>query len=81
MKTLVVFSAQWCNPCKQLKEVLKTSDLNVDQIVTIDVDEWKEETKEHNVRSVPTCILKVDGVEVGRKTGVMNIVQLKDFLG
>lgn len=81
MKTLLVFSAEYCQPCKRFKEVLKTSDLNVDQIVTIDVDEWKEETKEHNVRSVPTCILKVDGVEVGRKTGVMNINQLKDFLG
>lgn len=80
MKTLYVFSAQWCNPCKQLKETLKSSDIPVDQIITIDVDDWKDVTKEHNVRSVPTSILKVDGVEVARKTGAMTPVQLKEFV-
>ena len=80
MKTLYVFSAEWCRPCSQLKEVLKTSDLPVDQIIKVDVDDWKDIAKEHNIRSIPTSILKEDGVEIRRKTGAMTLAQLKEFL-
>lgn len=80
MKTLYVYSAKWCRPCQNLKEVLKASDLNIDQMITVDVDDWPDIAKENNIRSVPTCILKLDGVEVARKTGAMTLYQLGEFL-
>lgn len=53
--------------------------LNVDQITTIDVDQWGELCREHNIRSVPTLLLLENNVEVKRKTGRQSRAQIQAF--
>lgn len=81
MKTLKIFTASWCQPCQQLKKVVKElsypEDLN---IVTVDIESWKDEVIEANIRSVPTTILLINGEEVARKTGMMSEEALRYFL-
>jgi thioredoxin 1 len=66
------YTAQWCQPCKQLAPVftqLQASFPNV-TFETIDVDNSPEETQENFVTSVPTVIFFKDGVAKQRFTGV-----------
>jgi thioredoxin-like negative regulator of GroEL len=80
MRKLLIFSASWCQPCKQMKDdLVHPLSLNVDQITTIDVDQWKELCIEHSVRSVPTLILIENDLEVRRKTGRQSRAQLQAF--
>lgn len=80
MKTLKIYSAEFCNPCKQLKAILPFTDLGDVNLLQIDVEAWKDEAKADNVRSIPTLILLEDGVEIKRKTGAMSKDQLLEFV-
>lgn len=79
MKQLKIYSATWCGPCQMLKKTLSTNDLGI-SVTTVDVDAWKEEAKDANVRAVPTIILLENGVEVKRTTGTKTLDQLKEFI-
>lgn len=79
MRTVKIFSAAWCQPCKQYKKNIENlkNDFN---IVTVDVDAWKDEAMEAGVRSVPTTILYENDVEIRRKSGVMTSDQFDWFV-
>ena len=65
------YTAQWCQPCKQLAPVftqLEASFPNV-SFETIDVDTSPEETQENFITSVPTVIFFKDGVAKQRFVG------------
>jgi thioredoxin-like negative regulator of GroEL len=57
--------------------VLSKTDLAGVNLVTVDVDAWKEEAIANNIRSVPTMVLYENNVELARKTGVMQSEQIK----
>lgn len=82
-KVLVKFSATWCTPCKSLANLMHNhaDEIKVDEIQHFDVDENIDVAKEFGIRSVPTLVLFEDGNEVRRKSGFMNIDQLKEFIG
>ena len=69
MKKLLYFSADWCQPCKQLGPMMEKIS---QQIPTqkINVDTNPELQARYGVRNVPTVILQVDNVEKGRKLGL-----------
>lgn len=69
MKRLLVFKSITCAPCKSLSDMMKVTNLNVDQITTIDSSCSRDMFIEYNVRSVPTSIILVDNEEVSRLTG------------
>lgn len=69
MKQLWIFKSQTCAPCKALSTMLKETNVNVDQITTIDTSSGREIFMEYNVRSVPTSIIIEDGKEVSRYVG------------
>lgn len=66
---LVVFSAGWCNPCKNLKAELKRQsekleELGLDRIVVVDIDIHRDLAKSYGVRVVPsTLIMKRSRIE------------------
>lgn len=77
-----MFSAQWCNPCKQAKPVfqqLKESTSDV-QFEIIDIDEQEQMAKDFNVTGVPTFMLIEDGEEVKRLVGAANVSKIKQTL-
>lgn len=80
---LTVYSMQNCQPCKQLKQVLKEVNLDGFTLEELDVHEvGREGLMKVQVKGAPTLILYDDqGNEVQRKTGVVTKKQLETFLG
>ncbi len=56
MIEVLKFSATWCGPGR----VLASNVAGVSGITNIDIDKDMELAKEHNVRSVPSMIFKVE---------------------
>jgi thioredoxin 1 len=78
MKNLVIYSASWCNPCKQLKKALLLSDLSI-PVQTIDIDEDPASAMEYAVRGVPTLLLIEDNLVIKRTSGVKSVKELQEF--
>jgi thioredoxin 1 len=60
--TLVDFYADWCGPCKQIAPILE--ELTDVRVLKVNVDEHKDVTTLHGVRSIPTVFLYKDGIVV-----------------
>ena len=81
--TLVLFSADWCGPCKMLKPTLAKIEESLSEsynFVKVDISEVEETTKKFNIKNIPTCVLTKSGEEIGRFTGVRSESQIKNFL-
>ena len=76
MIEVLKFSATWCGPCR----VLASNLTGVSGITNVDIDKDMGLAKEHNVRSVPLMIFKVDGKEVHRQVGVISKDQYESLL-
>ena len=82
MKKIVMFSASWCNPCKQVKPVfqqLKESRSDV-QFEIVDIDENRDMASDYNITGVPTFLLIEDNEEVKRLVGAANVTKIKEVL-
>jgi thioredoxin 1 len=69
---LLHFTADWCQPCKQMEPVIAmflSENLNVNY-EKIDVTDSLDQASEHKVQGIPTFIALIDGKEVARHTGV-----------
>jgi thioredoxin 1 len=80
-KVLLKASASWCQPCKNLQNVIDSTELNVDEIQLIDIDENPDFAYEYGIRGIPTLILYEDGSEVRRTSGSLTKEQLIQFIG
>jgi thioredoxin 1 len=82
MKSILYFTAEWCNPCKKTKPIVEQ--LNTEQIMAkffiIDVDSDIERTKDFEIRSVPTFIVMKDNKEIHRVTGAQTRQQLEELI-
>ena len=82
---LIIFSADWCLPCKvarknmrehvPLKRIVETYD-----VIQYDFDNNVVEKKKYNVNKVPTYIIEAEGIEVRRQIGFRGTQNLIDFL-
>lgn len=83
MKTILYFTADWCQPCKKIKPTVE--DLNREYFPgifqMIDVDIEKEMTKDFKILSVPTFVLFEDGKEINRVMGSQTKQSLLEFIG
>lgn len=71
VKQLIIFSATWCTPCKRLKADIEKylSDIDVDRIVFVDVDQEPELANSNGVNAYPTVMLVRDSSIITRITG------------
>lgn len=68
-RTLVIFSAEWCGPCRAMNPML---DMGLEQglrIFKIDGDAEVDYAVKNGVRAFPTLFVYENGEELKRKTG------------
>lgn len=77
---LLKFYADWCQPCKQLSELIRIEKLREpDESINIETDPAKG--MKYGVKGIP-CLIWVneEGAELGRIVGMPSKAVLQEFL-
>lgn len=80
---LVDFWAPWCGPCQSLGPVLEKLETEYAggfTLAKIDSDQQQQLAEMFGVRSIPTCVLMVNGQPVDGFTGAQTEGQVREFL-
>ena len=79
--SIVLFSADWCFPCKSVTPILEELERdNIFSLYKVDTDEEYELSKFFNIRSIPTLLfVPVKGEPVAH-TGSFPKSELKKFI-
>ena len=80
---LVDFWAPWCAPCKTLGPILEKLEVAYEgrfKLVKIDSDQEQQLAGAFGIRSIPTCILLINGQPVYGFQGALPEGQVREFL-
>ncbi len=80
---LVDFWAPWCGPCKTLGPVLEKLEVDYGgrfKLVKIDSDQEQQLAGMFGIRSIPTCVLMMDGKPVDGFMGAQPEGEIRKFL-
>ncbi len=80
---LIDFWAPWCGPCKSLGPILEKVEVAYGgrfKLVKIDSDQEQQLGAAFGIRSIPTCILMMNGQPVDGFAGALPEGKVKEFL-
>ena len=79
---IVKCSASWCFPCKMLSKVLTplVSEYKNIEYKEIDIEEDNDFAEKYQIRSLPTTLIFIGGMEVFRFVGTKNKEELKEII-
>jgi thiol-disulfide isomerase/thioredoxin len=82
---LMIFSADWCGPCRAAKKAMKENVslkriIDSYEVVEYNFDHALPMRRKYKVNKVPTFIIVADGQEIKRQVGFSNLDKLKKFL-
>ena len=83
---VLIFSASWCSPCRQMKHfVWSNSDVQdalekFDSVQTIDIDQNKQMAMAYRVDSVPRVYIVDEEGKPTKMSGFMGIEDTVEFL-
>lgn len=76
---VIRFTAPWCQPCKQLANILDEIETQV-FIEVIDIDERSDVAMDFGIRTVPTLVMLDGNTEVKRMSGLKTKQALQEWL-
>ena len=80
---VVIFYADWCNPCKRMSPLIEAVAILMPNITFIKInrDYFQDLAKSYTVNSIPTLIFLRDGKEIGRyEAGPLTEKKLKKLI-
>ena len=80
---IIVYSAQWCGPCRMLSPILEELSIEYKdkiEFFKVDVDEEYELSEYFNIRSVPTLLFVPLKGEPVSQTGAFPKTELKKLI-
>jgi thioredoxin-like negative regulator of GroEL len=78
-KSVVVFSATWCSPCKTLASAIEELDPTIG-VYKVDVDKESELASAFNVKSIPSVFKIEEGIVIDSFNGMPAREALVEFL-
>lgn len=79
-KTLVVWGAPWCVPCKSLEPMVEKFSQQI-HVVKVNVDLNSRDAQQYGVSGVPVVMLFDHGTPTSRIAGKITPDKLKELIG